>query len=285
MNKYKKILFIILFIFSISNTLSKSEIVSSLLKKFNIFSYVYNDYTLTYRLFIPDRFNDETDYPLIICLHGAGERGNADKPVKEYELGIMWARKESQIKNPCFILVPLCPKKKLWVNTDFNKGSYNIDEVPISNELISIRNLIQDLVEKYPIDIKKIYIIGISIGAFGVWDMIIRFPDLFAAAVPLSGAGDPAKASRINHIPIWNFHGEWDFYVPVKGSRQMINALEKTGCSFVHTKKISKKRLKRIIEEGAIHLYTEFSMTWHVIWKKAFSNELLRYWLFHQVKH
>ncbi len=100
------------------------------------------------------------------------------------------------------------------------------------------------------IDANRLYITGISSGAFGVWDAIERWPDYFAAVAPVSGAGDPSKAAAIKNLPIWAFHGTKDATVPVSGSRDMIAALKTVGGN---------------------PRYTEFPNKPHSIWSTVYS--------------
>ena len=85
--------------------------------------------------------------------------------------------------------------------------------------------LIEELIAQKNIDADKIYLIGLSMGGFGVWDFSARRPDLFAAAIPMAGYSDPNQIEKIKHIPFWIFHGAIDKWNPVEGSRNMYNLL------------------------------------------------------------
>lgn len=133
----------------------------------------------------------------------------------------------------------------------------------MSNVLQTIYTMLNITVNNYPIDKDRIYITGLSMGAQGAWDFITRYPDLFAAAILMSGGGDPNKMDRIKHLPLWVFHGAMDKAVNVDGMRLNIESLRKNGSNVI---------------------YTEFADGKHVIWKPLYENRLLQDWLFNQNK-
>ena len=143
------------------------------------------------------------------------------------------------------------------------RGSYNADQVKITAEMQATLSLVEKLAGERPIDRKRLYVIGQSRGGFGTWDAMIRRPDLWAAGVPICGAGDPNKAELIKSIPIWAWHGANDAAVPVAGSREMIEALKKA---------------------GANPLYTEPHNVGHGVWVPALEDPKLHEWLFNQRK-
>ena len=121
---------------------------------------------------------------------------------------------------------------------------------------------ILDLVtDEFNIDSNRVYVTGQSMGGYGTWDLILRYPKRFAAAVPVCGAGDPASAKRIAHIPIWAFHGDRDKTVPTRGTQKMIEALKQAG-----------GRAK----------YTEYEGVGHNCWTRAWKEKDLITWLFRQ---
>lgn len=109
---------------------------------------------------------------------------------------------------------------------DFGKGTYSMDTLAVGMELITALNLLDSVLNTYSIDKNRQYITGLSMGGYGTWDSISRYPDRFAAAVPMSGAGDPDKASLFASLPIWVFHNTNDRIVPVSGSRDMVRAMQ-----------------------------------------------------------
>lgn len=220
--------------------------------------------SLLYRFLIPQNIsaNDSnTKYPLVVFLHGAGERGNDN--VKQLIHGASLFSKPESLKNyPCYFIAPQCPIDKRWVEVDWKLQFHSMPE-QISENLGFTVQLIDSLIKNYPIDINRIYVTGLSMGGFGTWDIICRFPDKFAAAAPICGGGDENLAEKINKIPIWAFHGSNDKLVTVYRSRNMINALKKTG---------GKPK------------YTEYPGVGHFSWEKAYSEPDFLKWMFSQSK-
>jgi predicted peptidase len=217
---------------------------------------------LRYRLLKPADPEPGKKYPLVLILHGAGERG-ADNAKQ-----LLWywdAKKPSVLTRPevaaakAFAVIPQCPDGQQWVNVPWAKGSYKSPEV--SEPLRLALDLTEALVKELPVDPDRVYVTGMSMGGYGTFDAVQRRPDLFAAAVPVCGAGDPAKAKAIAHIPVWAFHGDQDTAVPVAGSRDMVAALKAA---------------------GAAPRYTEYRGVGHNSWSPAFAEKEFWSWLFAQ---
>jgi predicted esterase len=133
------------------------------------------------------------------------------------------------------MVVPQCPPGEQWVDTPWAEGSYTFDEVPISNELEAVLSILDDLAAEFSIDPSRVYVSGISMGGFGTWDILMRAPERFAAAIPLSGGASPSSAELIADIPVWNFHGSEDVVVPVAASREIVLALEALDADITYT--------------------------------------------------
>ena len=222
-----------------------------------------NGTKMPYRLFIPTDYDPNRKYPLLLSLHGAGSKGNDNKKqLAKSTAG--WIADDVQQKHPCFILIPQCPNEQKWIDTAWRRGSYNIDNVPINKNLLAVKRLFDTIIEKYSIDRDRLYIMGCSMGGYATWHMIIRYPDVFAAAVPVCGAGDPNKAQKLVSLPIWAFHGDEDDVVPLSGSTDMINAITKAG----------GKKAKITIYKGVKH------ESYQMAWKE---DELVE-WVFEQKK-
>jgi predicted peptidase len=187
---------------------------------------------LPYRLFVPDNYSEQQRYPLILSLHGAGGRGSDNEKQLDRAVAYLVSDKV-QRDTPAFVLVPQCPAGHQWVEIDDSKGppykNYALEEIPESLQFQLIFNIMENLLKTYEIDENRIYVTGFSMGGSGTWDIIVRHPDFFAAAVPLSGRNDPAQAGRIAHLPIWAFHGKLDDAAPVENTRVMKSALEHQG--------------------------------------------------------
>ena len=105
------------------------------------------------------------------------------------------------------------------MDTPWAEGSYSVADTPVSAALSAVTELLAKTCEEYPADPARLYAAGVSMGGYGAWDMLLRNPDVFAAAVILCGAGDPSAAESVKHIPVWLFHGSLDEEVPPSGSR------------------------------------------------------------------
>jgi predicted peptidase len=168
---------------------------------------------LRYRLFHPTHLTHTNKYPLVICLHGGGAIPSFDdllkcaSPVFAYGPARFTSRRE-QAQHPAFVLVP-------W------SGPNGWDD----RNCRLIIGLLHSLQHQLPIDPKRVYITGQSMGGFGTWRMIADRPELFAAAVPVCGGGDPASAPNAKPVAVWAFHGSKDGIVPVSETRKMVDAL------------------------------------------------------------
>ena len=218
---------------------------------------------LPYRLLKPEELDKERKYPLVVLLHGIGERGD------DNEAQLKWgakefAKDENMEKYPCFVAVPQCPISDFWAAAlrDLSKD-FKMSEKP-TQALQMTLELIEVLQEEFSqIDSDRLYITGLSMGGFGTWDAIQRKPDLFAAAVPICGGGDVTKATRLTEIPIWVFHGAEDLLVDPKWSREMVEAIQNAGGN---------------------PKYTEYPGVGHHSWIPAYSDPALFEWLFSQKK-
>ncbi len=209
--------------------------------------YVEGEAILLYRLILPENYDESKSYPLILFLHGAGERGDDNT---------------SQLKNAvqriadnapnAIIVAPQCPQNNQWVDTPWEKGSYSTEEVAQSDELKLVMGMLEKVQKEYSVDKERIYASGISMGGFGTWDLIVRYPNTFAAAIPVCGGADPSKAERLVNMPIYTFHGDSDWDVPVQGTRAMVEAIKAAG--------------------GDKITYTEYAGMGHAIWEDAFGT-------------
>ncbi|MCL5029119.1 MAG: prolyl oligopeptidase family serine peptidase [Bacteroidetes bacterium] len=161
-----------------------------------------------YLLYLPKDYDkDKSPSPLILFLHGAGERGNDIEIVKRHG----YPKVIETGKDLSFVIIsPQC-KEELWWDSD---------------ELFT---LLQEIISKYNIDTNRIYLTGLSMGGFGTWDLAIKHPGMFAAIAPICGGGDPSKVCAIKNLPVWVFHGAKDQVVPIKRSVEMVEALEACG--------------------------------------------------------
>ncbi len=218
------------------------------------------DRQLKYRLMIPKDYaaTGTEKYPLVLFLHGAGERGDDNK--KQLVHGTKdFAKDENRQKYPCFVLAPQCPDGKKWVEVDWSAESHKQPEESIS--LVLTRELLVALQKQFRIDSKRLYVTGLSMGGYGTWDMVTRTPDVFAAAAPICGGADETLGGRVTKLPIWAFHGDKDTAVKPDRTRRMIAAIEKAG---------GKPK------------YTEYPGVGHDSWSRTYADPEFMAWLFAQ---
>lgn len=216
---------------------------------------------LPYRQLAPAKVAQGQKYPLVIFLHGAGERGTDNK--KQLVHGMNdFASDAVMAKYPAFVVAPQCPEEKKWVEVPWTDESHAMPAEP-SESMTAVFELIDTLQKTQPIDAKRIYITGLSMGGFGTWDAIQRRPELFAAAVPICGGGDPILAKQIQFVPLWVFHGDADKAVKVNRSREMVAALKGVGTEVK---------------------YTEYKDVEHDSWTRTYADPALYAWLFAQRK-
>jgi predicted peptidase len=187
----------------------------------------YKDEAFHYRLLKPAKIEPGKKYPVVLFLHGAGERGDDNKSQLLY-LPEMMADKEHQEKYPCFLIAPQCREGKVW--SGFRRASKAGDSAdePTDQLKVAIAAL-KEVEQKSPIDPKRVYLTGLSMGGYGSWDLAARHPDWFAAVVPICGGGDVSTAGKLKDIPLWAVHGGADTVVPVDQTRKMIEAVKKAG--------------------------------------------------------
>jgi poly(3-hydroxybutyrate) depolymerase len=235
-------------------------------------SHTYKGTTLPYRLFIPSPYDSLQLYPVVLALHGSGERGSDNLvQISNYRLATSWADPVNQAKYPCFVVAPQCPLNGSWT----------------SDILATANDILDSLAREFSIDTNRRYITGLSMGGYGTWEALARFPGRFAAAVPMSGGGDPGSVSNFRDMPIWDFHGTLDPTVPVQQSRDMINALHNLGRSVVYTQchnaDCSGLPDSVVAMDVASHqdlFYTEYQNGGHVIWDQSYDNPYLFPWVF-----
>lgn len=210
--------------------------------------YENEDTVLPYRLILPESYDESKSYPMLVFLHGAGERGN-DNELQFFHCVQYLADNLPE----CIIVAPQCPVNNQWVDTPWANGAYSVDAVPESNELKAVMELLQALQTEFSVDADRIYASGISMGGFGTWDLMMRHNDYFAAGIAVCGGGDPSKAELLKDTPLYVFHGDADTSVPISGSRDTVQAIRDAG-----GEKVS---------------YIEYAGAGHGIWNDAFATK------------
>ena len=194
---------------------------------------------MPYRLYLPSDYDSEKEYPLFLFLHSAGHRGS-DNDIAAASPCMYWLfnHKEPMIED-MIVLVPQCPSKMQWVDTPWSKGAYSVDAVPESIPMKTAIEIYNKVKSEYSIDESRQYVYGVSMGGFGTWDIITRHPEMFTAAFPLCGGGDPSKAEVLKNIPIWVVHSRADKSVPVSGTRDTVNAIKAAGGTLITYKELA----------------------------------------------
>ena len=185
------------------------------------------DVTVPYRWHEPEETAKGKLYPLVLFLHGAGERGDDNKAqLKHGALAIL--REAEKLDQPFYLIVPQCPADSFWA--PFNKETQELaQEEGLFTRLNAVWSLVGKFKKDYPIDPDRVYVTGISMGGFGTWALLGREAKDIAAAIPICGGGDPKTVRKFKNVPIWAFHGEADPIVNVQLTHSMVNALEKAG--------------------------------------------------------
>ncbi len=187
-----------------------------------------------YRLLKPAHVEPGKKYPVVLFLHGAGERGDDNRKQLMYFPEWM-TRSEWREKYPCYLIVPQCPSEKWWAGArrPSEKPADSAATPPAESEIAL--DILHSLSKEFPIDAKRIYLTGLSMGGYGSWMLAAKHPELFAAVVPICGGGDPSTAAALKDVPIWAVHGDADKVVPPAKSREMIDAVKAAGGSPQYT--------------------------------------------------
>lgn len=231
--------------------------------------FIQGNDTLPCRILSPKNFSINTKYPLVVFLHGSGERGS-DNDAQLTWGGNLFLDSANRENYPAIIVFPQCHNDSSWsaisrkqVADSLGNFSFPMDKPP-TKPLQMVMDFIDTLVTSGRVDPKRIYIGGLSMGGFGTYEILWRRPKLFAAAIAICGGGNPESVKLYGKkFPIWVFHGTLDPSVPVGNSRLMVNALQ---------------------AEGALVKYTEYPNVYHNSWANAFAEPDLLKWLFAQKK-
>ncbi|ODN30428.1 alpha/beta fold hydrolase [Fervidobacterium thailandense] len=239
----------------------------NVLEAFKPYEYVDGPARMKYRLFEPNVESGKR-YPLVVFLHGAGERGDDnERHITANEGATVWVRPDVQAKHPCFVLAPQCPQDGYW-GTSFRveKDPYKL--VP-NCYVATVLLIIEELLSIAPIDEDRIYVTGLSMGGFGTIALLTLNPQLFAAGVVVCGGGNPERLHRIKHIPLWLFHAEDDDIVPVTYSRVLVQKLKEIGGKVRYT-------------EYPAGYMNSLGLPPHASWVPAYRTEEMISWLFEQ---
>lgn len=203
---------------------------------------------LNYQIYGNPQWDNKQRYPLVIWLHGSGQSGSDNEAQMGGATGV-FTSSTNQTERPCFMIAPQCPSADIG----WNKA--------VADQLMA---LIADLASKLPIDMKRLYLTGSSMGGFGSFSLAVKYPQVFAAVVPLCGGSDVKNAAVLKAVPIWAFHGDKDDMVPVERTRNVMNAITAAG--------------------GELAKYDELVGAGHGITGMVYSKPELHQWMFSQVR-
>ncbi|AWV98344.1 carboxylesterase family protein [Arcticibacterium luteifluviistationis] len=217
---------------------------------------------LNYRILYPKNYQADKKYPLILFLHGAGERGNDNESQLKHG---SWVFTDKLKENPAIVILPQCPKEGYWSSANITRDkypleinfNYNNQETPALHAAIE---LTKSFIKTKKADKHRVYITGLSMGGMGTFEAVYRYPKLFAAAMPVCGGGEvSAYGKKQAKIPFWIFHGDVDGVVDVQNSREMYAKLKSLNANVT---------------------YTEYPGVNHNSWDNAFKEEAYPTWFF-----
>lgn len=233
---------------------------------FEKFQFIQNGDTLPYRILLPEEYDSSRSYPLVIFLHGRGESGRDNE--KQLANGsALFLRDSIRKKYPAIVVFPQCAANSYWSNVQTiadAKGKRDFYFVPDGEASLSMKLLISltsNLQVRYKIRKEQVYVMGLSMGGMGTFEIVRRKPGFFAAAIAICGGADPATATAMKKTKWWIFHGGKDDVVLPIYSDRMQAALKKA---------------------GAAVRYTVFPEANHNSWDPAFREPDLLKWLFAQ---
>jgi predicted peptidase len=225
--------------------------------------------TLRYRLLYPASYKPGKKYPLVLFLHGSGERGNDNEAQLTWGANL-FLDSANRSSFPAIVIFPQCPKDSSWARIVRKQekdslGGFSFPaDLPPTTPMVLVMDLMKNMVTEGKANAHKIYVGGLSMGGFGTYDILWRMPHFFAAAFPICGGGNPEKVLvYAKNYPIWIFHGAIDPVVPVANAHLMLHALQ-----------AGHARVK----------YSEYPGVGHDSWKNAFAEPGLLPWLFSQKK-
>lgn len=223
--------------------------------------------TLPYRLLLPQNFDAAKAYPLILVLHGSGERGS-DNEAQLVHGGKLFLNDTVRSRFPAIVVFPQCPRNNTWAPVSYGMDGAGkrtfafAPDAPATVPMNMLLRLLDTLNATYRIDDDRVYVGGLSMGGMGTFDLVARKPKTFAAAFPICGGGATEHAKDLRKTAWWIFHGDADAVVPWQLSEQMANAIKKQRRSSVK--------------------FTLYPGVNHNSWDNAFAEPELLPWLFAQ---
>ncbi|MDT0678025.1 prolyl oligopeptidase family serine peptidase [Autumnicola musiva] len=226
--------------------------------------FIRNNDTLNYRILYPKDFSEEEKYPVMLFLHGAGERGSNNESQLVHGSSL-FLKEESRNRFPAIVIFPQVPKDDYWANVEVNRDSFPLQfkfknlEAPTTSMKMAI-SLMDSVTQQKFVDQNRVYVGGLSMGGMGTFEILSRKPKMFASAFAICGAADPAVIDKYKEdLEIWIFHGEQDNVVPPEFSKMMAREINSSG------------------RDAKLSLYPEDN---HNSWDSALAEPYLLPWLF-----
>lgn len=251
---------IFVFVFSFLFT----TVLVSQTSKFEKKSFIYKGDTLLYNISYPDNYNKNQKYPLFLFLHGSGERGNNNSSQLTHGSSLFIDPVNRQ-KYPAIVIFPQCPEGQTWAPYQRNGNDISFPEnASITEPMMLVVRLLRDVQKNESVDSKRLYVSGLSMGGMGTYDLICRYPKMFAAAVPICGGVELDRLKKVKKMPIRIYHGAKDDLVVPEFSRSAYAELKAAGSDKV--------------------AYFEFPDANHNSWDPAFRQNDFLEWIFKQSK-
>lgn len=227
-------------------------------------TFTLSDKTLPYRIMMPENLSDVEKYPLVLFLHGSGERGNDNKKQLIHG-GKLFADSADRTKFTCIAVFPQCPKESYWANVKINSNAISANRFKFRNggeptgAMTMLMGLVQELEQHPNVDKNRIYVVGLSMGGMGTFELLSRMPKTFAAAIAICGGDNPKSVTKYHKVPMWIIHGAKDKVVVPRHSIRLVDAL---------------------LQLGAFPKFTLYDKADHNSWDLAFEEDDFFPWLF-----
>jgi len=223
--------------------------------------FIFESDTLLYRILYPENYDKSKEYPLMLFLHGSGERGNDNE--KQLKHGSsLFTNAQNRQKYPAIVVFPQCPENEYWapISKDEDKTFTFVNSKTPTEPMQLLIRLLSELKKKEAVDRKRIYVAGLSMGGMGTFDIICRKPKTFAAAVPICGGVSLERLRKIKKMPIRMYHGDADNVVPALHSRN----------AYIELKAMGAQKAQIVLFKGV----------GHNSWDHAFKTDDFMEWIF-----